>query len=193
MTSNQRGVELHRKHVVLNQPLTIDERAELDAWYAQMDAIERKILSSDPSPEAIEIVPENQGFSLESDRIQRGRLIVIVVIAAVLLISCFTFLAGIARSNLSPFAMVRFALTIGLCVMLWRGHSWARWLSAVLFGLGGIAAILVLASSATDDNPMIGTTMLFFGVIYFAISATLILSSDVRAFAVFQRNEYSLH
>jgi|GEM_PF-2015682 hypothetical protein len=189
MTTNSRGAELHRKHVVLQQPLTDVERAELDTWYAQMDAIQEKILSSESS-KADETIPENQRFSQESDKVGRGRLIVIAVIAIVIFFSFVTFAAGIMRLNLSAFGMARFILTIGLCVMMWRGHSWARWLAAVLFGLGGVAAMLVLTSPETVDQPAVGTVMLFMGIVYFVISASLIFSSDVRAFAAYQREAY---
>ena len=53
MTTNARGVELHRKQVVLNQPLTESERAELESWYARMDAEEAEILSRSPPPKNI--------------------------------------------------------------------------------------------------------------------------------------------
>ncbi|MGI8982608.1 MAG: hypothetical protein ACR2FY_25530 [Pirellulaceae bacterium] len=190
MITNLRGAELHRKHVVLQQPLTDSERVELDAWYAQMDAMTGDLLPSDASEHGAP-VPENQSFSLESGKVQRGRLIVITVIAAVLFLSISILIVGALQSTTSPFAIVRLALTIGLCVMLWRGHSWARWLAAVLFGLGGVAGILVLTSSATAKQPAVGTLMLFMAIIYFVISASLILSSDVRAFMAFQRKEYS--
>ena len=48
MTTNERGVELHRKATVLSQPITDSERAELESWYARMDAEEAEILSRSP-------------------------------------------------------------------------------------------------------------------------------------------------
>lgn len=53
MTTNERDVELHRKATVLNQPLTESERAELESWYAHMDAEEAEILSRSPATKNI--------------------------------------------------------------------------------------------------------------------------------------------
>lgn len=59
MITNERGQELHCRSVQ-NQPLTSEERAELEAWYAKMDAEEAKILSVAPSSNVEQIAELRQ-------------------------------------------------------------------------------------------------------------------------------------
>ncbi len=59
MIPNERGQELHCRSVQ-NQPLTPEERTELEAWYAKMDADEAKILSVAPSSNVEQVVELRQ-------------------------------------------------------------------------------------------------------------------------------------
>ena len=77
-----------------------------------------------------------------SDEARKGRQVILIVIAALLLPSLVTPLtAGVSLGAV----IARFGISAVMCVLMWRGYSWAR--SYLAFGLGLAALLAVLAGA----------------------------------------------
>jgi len=64
-------------------------------------------------------------------------VIVATLTLSVLVIVVFNTIQGAQRL---PRQIVRFFLTVGLCVFLYRGANWARWVAGGLFTLAGLGS-----------------------------------------------------
>lgn len=117
---------------------------------------------------------------MPNESIEAGRKLVVTVAAVAIAISFLTVTFNVVRDpDRLPQQLVPFGLTLGLCAYLVRGRSWARWISVLLFLIGGIGAVLV--SLGLFGKSMGAWAMLTMGVAY--LYCTLELSSpSVRAF-----------
>ena len=111
-----------------------------------------------------------------------GRRIVLAVIVAtltmsVLIIVTFNAVQGPQRL---PQQIVRFFLTVGLCVFLYRGANWARWVAGILFAMAGLGSLLGGVAALTTS--MAGLGLLVMGLVYVASTVVLLLVPTVRAF-----------
>ncbi|BDA69199.1 hypothetical protein RIVM261_058620 [Rivularia sp. IAM M-261] len=59
MISNEIGGQLHHRSTI-GEPLTNSEKEQLDAWYAQLDAIESKLLSKNTDSQIDTKILQNQ-------------------------------------------------------------------------------------------------------------------------------------
>ncbi len=114
--------------------------------------------------------------------VQFGRAIVIAIIAIVLFISAL--LISLKGETLNQDA-IRWILTAGLFIAVYRGQNWARILSGVLLGLGAIIAGLGAFGVAGAAYLIVGMAILY------GTSAVLLLfHPGVRAFLEHQRERY---
>ena len=113
---------------------------------------------------------------------QEGRGLVITVISATIALSVVAivvYLITMGPKNLAQ-QIVRLILTVVLCVFLYRGASWARWVTIILFLLGGI---LLIPSAIAALHIGAGAYMLFaMGAVYFASAAILLFAPAVRTY-----------
>jgi hypothetical protein len=122
-----------------------------------------------------------------SKETKRGRIIVMAIMVATIALS----LANIALFNAIvgqeklPEQTVRLGLTVLLMFFLYTGYSFARWIAVVLFGLGGLLAILG-GTRLVSWTPL-GFLMILLGVVYAASAIALAASSSVKAFLQAQR------
>jgi hypothetical protein len=86
-------------------------------------------------------------------RLARGRRELIVYSALVIGVSGATIVAinVVAGTADLPRQAVRFSLTCLLMWWLWSGSLIARWITVVLFGLGGLAASIMVVSAAAPS------------------------------------------
>ncbi len=115
-------------------------------------------------------------------QVERGRRLVLAVMVAtltlsVLVIGTFNIVQGSERL---PQQIVRFLLTVGLCVFLYRGANWARWVASVLFVLGGVGSLL--GGIAVLSTSMTGLLLIGVGLVYVASAVVLLAVPAVRAY-----------
>ena len=118
-----------------------------------------------------------------------GRRIVLAIIVAILAIDTFVIVWSNVGSGteLTPQQVVRFVLTVGLCVFLYRGANWARWVTVVLFGLAGLAGLMggiglsysYREVAARDGG---GLLLIVMGLVYVASVIALLFVPTVRAY-----------
>ncbi len=111
-----------------------------------------------------------------------GRRLVLAVIVASLTISVLVIVAfnlGRGPERL-PQQIVRFLLTVGLCVFLHRGANWARWVAGILFAFGGVGSLLGGLSALSTS--MGGLLLLVMGLVYLACAVVLFFVPRVRAY-----------
>lgn len=119
---------------------------------------------------------------------QKGQTLVISVIAIVILVSLLNLvgMAAIAPTQNTAKDGVRLVLTVSMCMFLYQGYGWARWVLGVLLGLGGLVAIpgalLVLTTSFFG-----ALWILAIGVLYLGCAWVLLRSPEIKAFLAAQR------
>lgn len=108
---------------------------------------------------------------------KRGRRLVLAVIFAAIAISAVTivtFNIGVGPERL-PQQIVRFLLTFGLSVFLYRGANWARLLWAFLSGLSGLLFLVMFLGN-------LNLLALIFGFVYTASAIILLFSPSVKRY-----------
>lgn len=118
---------------------------------------------------------------------QRGRILVLVVIAFVLGVSLFVIGASnlVTNTGNTPVQAVRFLITLFLCISLYYGRNWVRWLFVVLLSGSGVVAIGV-GFTLFSTNPA-AAYFLLMGAVYVGCALVLALSSSVKMFLRYQR------
>lgn len=111
-----------------------------------------------------------------------GRWLVLVVIVATLTLSVLVIVAfnTIQGPQRLPQQIVRFFLTVGLSVFLYRGANWARWVAGILFALGGVGSLV--GGVLTLSTSMAGLLLLVMGFVYVASAVILLFVPAVQAF-----------
>lgn len=79
-----------------------------------------------------------------------------------------------------PQQIIRFLLTAGLCVFLYRGANWARWVGGVLFALGALGSLL--GGLALLSTSIAGVLLLVMCLVYSASAVILLFVPTVRAY-----------
>ncbi len=111
-----------------------------------------------------------------------GRVWIIAISCVCVCMSLVTILFTNWVSG-TPFRLtqgIRFVLTILLCLALYQGRSWARWISAILFGLGGLSALG--AGVVLVRVTPLAVVLLGMGVVYLSCVALLFLIPSIRHF-----------
>ncbi len=121
--------------------------------------------------------------------IEKGRLLVLRLCSIVVFISAFVILQynfSIGTHRL-PSQLVRFGLTVWLCVAIYKGSQPARWIAIFLMGIGGVL-FLALMFSDEEIAPMARVAAAVAGTIYLLFAGMLWGSSKVIAFLNHQRS-----
>ena len=117
-----------------------------------------------------------------SSRDISGRPLVVGVIATTLSMSVIVIL--LYNIQLGPQAlpqqMVRFLLTVGLCIFLYQGANWARWVAGVLFSLGGLGGLL--GGLAAISTGLAGLLLAIMGLVYAVCAIILFFAPTVRKY-----------
>ena len=119
-------------------------------------------------------------------QIRQGRRILLVVIATCLLLSVSSILSYnlvLGPGKMVP-QVVRFLLTVLLCVFLYRGKDWARWLFGLLYSYNCIYALSMGIPLLSQS--LWGLMILFPGILYLLMVVVLFFSPSVRAFLTAQ-------
>jgi hypothetical protein len=121
--------------------------------------------------------------SLETGRRRLQQVIVLWV--GMELVAITTYLASVGMANL-PQQVVRFLITVLLCLALWRGHNGVRW---VVFGLALLAAMFLAAIIVTAlvEEQHLSVLLVVWMSGYLVVAGMLLRSKALRAFMVAQR------
>lgn len=113
---------------------------------------------------------------------EAGRRLVLAIIVASLALSVLAILVfNVARGpERLPQQIVRFLLTVGLCVFLYRGANWARWVAGILFTLGGVGSLLVGSVALTTS--LAGLLLIAMGLIYAGSAVVLFFVPPVQRY-----------
>ena len=111
-----------------------------------------------------------------------GRWLVLAVIVASLSLSVLVIVAfNIGRGpERLPQQTVRFVLTVGLCIFLYRGSNWARWVAGILFALGGLGSLI--EGVAALSTSMASLLLFGMGLVYLGSAVILFFVPAVRAY-----------
>ena len=109
-----------------------------------------------------------------------GRRIVLAIIVAFVVLDAFTTISYLMvfGPDRLPYQSLRFVLTVGLCVFLYRGANWARRVTVVLFGLAGLAGL----SEGIGLGGGGGLLLIVMGLFYVASVIVLLFVPTVRAY-----------
>lgn len=121
--------------------------------------------------------------------VTKGKKMLIAVIVANLVISVFTIaiyaslLNTIGETSKAAYELAqglfRFVLECLMFLFIFKGHRWARIVAMVLFGLGGVFALLMVFRS--------GYLMLFMAILYI-LSFIVLLSKSVKAYQRYKKH-----
>lgn len=123
--------------------------------------------------------------------IEKGRKLVIAVFFAYILIQISGLLVAILYRAplLSPYALARYVIMITLCVLMWRGIGWARFLLilkgiiSLLFSPWAMYMFLQIPASY-------GFVIELFGVLFEGFAtAVLLFSSSVPQFIMYKKTK----
>jgi len=116
-----------------------------------------------------------------------GRRIVYGISLVLLSVNLVMVIPPILIMPSGPFTtqVIRVGICILLCVLMCRGHSWARWLVVVLYLGSGLGASLKGFSMFPET--LAGLILLVVGLIYFVSVSILAFSKAVREFFVFKK------
>lgn len=109
-----------------------------------------------------------------------GRTVVLAVIVVTLTISLATtsaYVITIGTERLFP-QVVRLLLEVGLCVLLYRRVSWARWLGGLLFSVASLVSLL----AAIEGTGFVRWIPLVLGLVFAACGLALLFSPAVRSY-----------
>ena len=130
--------------------------------------------------------------TLEEGRARLGRTLVCIAIGVILGLHFFSLLIQLTASSITSTAPIKWSRElftisseVALLFLMFRGHTWARWLVALLsIAASGLA--LIYAVQLQDIH--LGTvTLIFTGLANAAAAGILLLSPAVRAFQNSQR------
>jgi hypothetical protein len=133
-----------------------------------------------PSATATESLPT----AGNSSGISRGRIIVLVVASAIIGLSALTiafYVFAVGPQKL-PVQFVRFALTVGLMVCVYRGFVWARAVTVLLMGLGCVGSAITALTMEPEQSVILRSIMGIYVLVYGGAAAVLLFSSSVREF-----------
>lgn len=109
-----------------------------------------------------------------------GRKIVVGVIIATIALSLISIITSVLVDGQPlPAHLVRFLLTILLCLFLYRGANWARWIVVILLLLAGPSA--VLAGLTLLPHPGSAALLIIIGLVYTTSAILLMFVPAVRA------------
>jgi hypothetical protein len=113
---------------------------------------------------------------------EAGHRLVLTVIVATLTLSVLVIVASytIQGPQRLPRQIVRFFLTVGLCVFLYRGANWARWVAGILFAVAGLGSLVDGVGALTIS--VAGLALLAMGLVYVASAVILLFVPTVQAF-----------
>lgn len=115
-------------------------------------------------------------------QIAKGRRLVLAVIVASLSISGIVIIVtNMPRgSDELPSQTIRLFLTVVLCIFLYRGSNWARWVAGILLVFGAVTS-MILGFGITSSTPA-GLLIVLMGLVYSASAVVLIFVPSVRAY-----------
>ncbi|MBV10299.1 hypothetical protein [Rubinisphaera sp.] len=122
-------------------------------------------------------------FSIAS--VERGKSILITCMVKLLLLSAILIASYVMRKGLEtlPPRIVRFVLTLLLLIWLYRGSLAAKWICVVLYGISGIALLVMMPL----DNLWACLILGSMSFVFLEMTYRLLHSRDVNHFLRFQR------
>lgn len=115
------------------------------------------------------------------------RYIISVLLLSAVIIVLYISKFGAARLGVQ---LVRFALTVLLCIWVYRGNNVARIITVVLLGIAGLGAAVLFV---TQTSGLSASTMMSLALMmtYLSFAWHLLMSEKVADFLAYQRGESS--
>lgn len=122
-----------------------------------------------------------------SERAQKGQIILLVYLVLVLLASVgvIAFYVSSRGTDRLPAQLIRFVLTVVLCIFLFRGSRIAKSISVVLFAIGGSLAL----NGVFQGSPLTVALSVGLAALYLSFAWMLLWSGSVNAFLEHQQGE----
>jgi hypothetical protein len=126
---------------------------------------------------------------VQPDLIERGRNDVTRAAGIMIGLSIGITIAYVLRvgTDALPRQIIRFALTVLLLWLLYRGHAWVRWLTLVLVGVAVFMAAGVTQTLFSAGRTVEGLAMTIVALGYFIVARTLLWSPGIGPFQAAQR------
>lgn len=121
----------------------------------------------------------------------RGRALLTTFLTLIILSDAFTGMLSIGAGMAGSLSRaIRLCLTICLFSALYRGNIYAKLLSIVLMGLGGVWGIVLIVNvGATSGNLLAALLLLGLTALFLSFVVVLVWSRSVNAFLAYQRGE----
>ena len=125
----------------------------------------------------------------------RGRLLVLLCAVSMLALEAFALGLVLYLDRLTTLRLiqvtVRIAIDLVIIAFLLRGAPWARWLSATLYGAGGLFAAFSLPGAIREAIPAVVLLDVVFGFVGVTLAAVLILSPSTKLYFASARQRLS--
>jgi hypothetical protein len=120
-------------------------------------------------------------------RVERGRKTVVSVLIISVALAVLTEAEYLIRvgTNKFPQQIVRSIILALLLLMLYRGHRWARYISALCLGIGGLLGVVLFAKVLFAGIPSVDLLAMAAGYTWSAVA--LFSFSSVGEFQRYQR------
>jgi hypothetical protein len=112
-------------------------------------------------------------------------LAIIVTCLSLDVLVTFTYALVAGQGQLVP-QILRFSVLLVLCVYTYRRAQWARWVTGILLGLGGIIGIII--GLVQVDSTSLACVVLALGAIYLYAALILLFAPEVR---IYFRDQYA--
>ena len=124
------------------------------------------------------------------DHVERGRLVVMVVTFVLFGTMFIPFIVtSVLRQTVNPIPpLARLVIVMLLCLMMYLGRSWARWLVVVYCGVFGLK-LIGMAIQQLPNNLGGGIYLLVSGITFVASFLTLSFAPAVRVFFAYQQKD----
>ena len=118
--------------------------------------------------------------------LRRGRQLVMLCAAAMLSLEVFAVTLAASLGRLTPLRIgqvtVRTALAVLIIFFLLRGAPWARWLTATLYGAGGVGAVFLLPGAFRTGNTVLLAFDLFLVTAGISLALVLVFSPSAKLY-----------
>ena len=124
--------------------------------------------------------------------VKTGRIRTVLISISILLVSLHTiYFYNLVFTEVETKKIVqqiiRFILTVGLLIMVYKGKNWARIISLILFTIAGLGAIIGIVSIEKDF--ILKIPMIVMIIVYSVAIYHFGFSKSFKAFASYQNEE----
>jgi hypothetical protein len=105
---------------------------------------------------------------------RRDKITITVLISGLISLSFYSWYPEVEIKD-----VVRSSLVVALCVFLFLGHSWARWVVGVLSAMGAVLSLLLLGSIQATFNQL--APLILVGLFYVFAAYVLLNPNKLKS------------